>query len=56
MGLPVRYGWYRSAANTPICHVTEDSTRMIVLTVAKGTLSSCVSSAQRGAEVLRRVK
>ena len=32
--LLVRYGWKRSAANTPIWHVTDDSTRMIVLTVA----------------------
>ena len=38
---PVRTGWNRSAANTPIWQVTEDSTRTVVLIAANGMLS-CV--------------
>ena len=39
----MRPTWPRSAAKTPSWQVTEDSTRIVVLTVANGTLSFAVS-------------
>ena len=44
---PVRPTWPRSAAKTPSWQVSEDSTRIVVLTGANGTFSSSVFSAQR---------
>ena len=52
----MRRGWSRSAAKTPNWHVTELSTRTMVLANAMGTLSSCVFSCQTSGEVARRVK
>ncbi len=46
----------RSAANTPSWQVTEDRTRTVVLTLAKGTLSFEVSSAHRSGLTARSVK
>ncbi len=53
---PVRPTWPRSAANTPSWQVTEDSTRIVVLTVANGTFSSAVFSAHSSGLTARIVK
>ncbi len=50
------YGWKRSAAKTPIWHVTDESTRMIVLTVAYGMFSSSALERPQLGDVLRSVK
>src|SRR5688500_20321820 len=55
-GPPLRRGWSRSAAKTPIWQVKELATRTIVFTSAKGKLSLAVSSAHISPEVERRVK
>ena len=46
----------RSAANTPSWQVTLESTRMVVLTLANGMFSSCVSCAHRSGLTARSVK
>ena len=46
----------RSAAKTPSWQVTEDSTKTVVFTLAKGILSFAVSSAQMPGLTERRVK
>src|SRR6478752_1784244 len=53
---PVRTGWNRSAAHTPIWHVTDDRTRTVVLIAAKVTLSFGVFSAQASGAAPRSVK
>ena len=53
---PVRPTWPRSAAKTPSWQVTEDSTRIVVLTVANGTFSSAVLSAHSSGLTARIVK
>ena len=52
----MRTGWNRSAAHTPIWHVTEDSTSTVVLIAAKGMLSFGVFSAQASGAAPRSVK
>src|SRR5690554_6902455 len=54
--LPVRVGWNRSAAQTPIWQVTELRTRIVVLIAANVKLSFAVSSAQTSGTVDRSVK
>ena len=54
--LPVRPTWPRSAAKTPSWQVTDDSTRIVVLTVANGTLSFSVSCAHSSGLTERIVK
>ena len=46
----------RSAANTPSWQVTEDRTRIVVLTLANGMFSSCVSCAHSSGLTARKVK
>src|SRR5690554_508972 len=53
---PVRCGWNRSAAQTPIWQVTELSTRIVVLIAAKVRLSFCVCSAHISGSAARVVK
>ena len=53
---PVRPTWPRSAAKTPSWQVTDDSTRIVVLTVANGTLSSAVFCAHSSGLTARIVK
>jgi hypothetical protein len=53
---PVRPTWPRSAAKTPSWQVTDDSTRIVVLTAAKGTLSSSVLCVHRSSLTARIVK
>ena len=53
---PVRPTWPRSAAKTPSWQVTDDSTRIVVLTAANGTLSSSVSCAHSSGLTERIVK
>ncbi len=53
---PVRPTWPRSAANTPSWQVSDDSTRIVVLTDANGTFSSAVFWAQRSGLTARIVK
>src|SRR3954470_643194 len=53
---PERPTWPRSAANTPSWQVNEDSTRIVVLTAAKGTLSFSVFCAQSSGLTDRIVK
>src|SRR5665647_3822613 len=54
--LPVRVGWKRSAAHTPIWQVTELSTRIVVLIAAKVRLSLGVSCAHSSGVFARVVK
>src|SRR5690606_14917082 len=54
--LPVRTGWNRSAAQTPIWHVTELRTRTVVLIAANVKLSFCVSTAHSSGTAARTVK
>ncbi|CPU64288.1 Uncharacterised protein [Mycobacteroides abscessus] len=51
---PVRTGWKRSAAHTPIWHVTDDSTRTVVLIAAKVRLSLSASRAHSSAGITAR--
>ena len=53
---PLRPTWPRSAANTPIWQVSDDSTRIVVLTAANGTLSSSVFWSHRSSLTERIVK
>src|SRR3954468_2388079 len=53
---PLRCGWNRSAAQTPIWQVTDDSTRTVVLTMANGRLSFSVWMAHSSGTVARSVK
>src|SRR6478752_218586 len=53
---PERTGWNRSAAHTPIWHVTDDSTSTVVLMAAKVTLSFAVCSAHSSGTAARSVK
>src|SRR3954451_19526669 len=53
---PVRPTWPRSAANTPSWQVSEESTRIVVLTAAKGTFSFSVFWAHRSGLTARIVK
>src|SRR5690625_897076 len=50
---PVRDRWKRSAANTPNWQVTELSTRIMVLPMAKGSVSFAVSTGQSSGTVFR---
>jgi hypothetical protein len=52
----VRPTWPRSAANTPSWQVSDDSTRIVVLTAANGTLSFAVLIAHRSGLTARIVK
>ena len=52
----MRPTWPRSAANTPSWQVTDDSTRIVVLTAANGTLSCAVFSAHSSGLTARIVK
>src|SRR3954471_375016 len=54
--LPVRPTWPRSAAKTPSWQVSEDSTRIVVLTAANGTFSFSVLIAHRSGLTARMVK
>src|SRR4051794_11369943 len=53
---PLRTGWNRSAAQTPIWQVTEESTSTVVLIAAKPTLSFGVFSAHASGAAPRNVK
>src|SRR5690349_18503908 len=53
---PVRTGWNRSAAHTPIWHVTDDRTSTVVLIAANVMLSFGVFSAHASGSAPRRVK
>src|SRR3954470_11493083 len=53
---PERLTWPRSAANTPSWQVSEDKTRIVVLTAAKGTLSFSVFCAHSSGLTDRIVK
>src|SRR6478735_4307046 len=53
---PLRTGWKRSAAQTPIWHVTDDSTSTVVLIAANVTLSFGVFSAHASGAAPRSVK
>src|SRR6478735_7337987 len=53
---PVRTGWNRSAAHTPIWHVTDESTSTEVLMNANVRLSFWVCSAHSSGTAARRVK
>src|SRR5690625_5965975 len=50
---PVRERWKRSAANTPNWQVTELNTRIMVLPMAKGSVSFAVSTGQSSGTVAR---
>ncbi len=52
----MRPTWPRSAAKTPSWQVAEDSTRIVVLTAANGTLSFSVLCAHRSGLTERIVK
>ena len=52
----MRPTWPRSAANTPSWQVSEDSTRIVVLTAANGTLSISVFCAHSSGLTDRIVK
>src|SRR5450830_856330 len=53
---PDRAGWNRSAAQTPIWHVTDDSTSTVVLMAAKVRLSLGVCAAHSPGTAPRRLK
>src|SRR5215208_3126401 len=53
---PLRLTWPRSAANTPSWQVNDDSTRIVVLIDANGTLSRSVFSAHMSGLTERIVK
>src|SRR5664280_1464697 len=55
-GAPLRRGWNRSAAHTPIWQVTDERTSTVVFTAAKGRLSFGVCAVHSAGTVDRSVK